>query len=282
MGIPIVTRRNSGYESTHYNSKYPTAKPSMKPANHKPPVAHIEPDLSKIYLPKLGLSSRALNALHEVNIYTVDDLAKLTREEIKDIPRIGTNTLSEIETALIKNNLFAKTKLCIGKEPMNQSYVTPNIEIYDKTEIKDYNKPRIPKEFKVYTWMYYDRESWDELEAYKPLIAEKFRNRYKDFIQDDDIVTIVWSDYFIASISKEDRIDVPKGADARLYTMGDAEKNTMSFCMGFCMVLSEKMIIPTQVFCEAVNWLGSLRMPEFRSPMILHKGRLTQCNKTAG
>lgn len=281
MGIPIVTRRNS-YNNYNNRVGYPSAKPVMKPAEHKPPVARIEPDLSKIYLPKLGLSSRALNAFHNVNIYTVEDLAKLTREEIKDIPRIGANTLSEIETALIRNNLFTKTKLYTGKEPTNQSYVTPNIEIYDKTEIKDYNKPRIPREFKVYTWMYYDRESWDELEAYKPLIAEKFRYRYKDFIQDDDIVTIVWSDYFIASISKEDRIDVPKGADARLYTMGDAEKNTMSFCMGFCMVLSEKMIIPTQVFCEAVNWLGSLRMPEFRSPMILHKERLKKCSKTAG
>lgn len=272
MGLQIVTNRNSSYSTPGYRPTYPSMSPSMKPAQPKPPTARIEPDLDKIYLPKLGLSSRALNAFHNVNIYTVGDLAKLTRDEIKDIPRIGANTLSEIETALIKSNLFAKTKLYTDKEPV--ANVTRNIEIYDKSEVKDYAKPRIPKEFKVYTWMYYDHESWEEIETYKKPIADKFRYRFKEYINDDDIVTVVWSDYFLSSISREDRIDIPKGADVRLYTKGHAEKNTMSFCMGYCMVLAEKMIIPTQVFCEAIDWMGSMRMPEFRSPMILHKDRL--------
>lgn len=275
MGLQIVTSRNSSYSTTGYKSTYPSTKPSMKPAQPKPPTVRIEPDLNKIYLPKLGLSSRALNAFHNVGVYTVADLAKLTRDEIKDIPRIGANTLSEIETALIKNNLFTKTKLYIEKEQDHTpQYVNPNIEIYDKSEMKDYNKPRIPKEFKVYTWMYYDHESWEELESYKEPIAKKFRYRFKDFINDDDIVTVVWSDYFISSISKENKVDVPKGADMRLYTKGDSEKNVISFCMGYCIVLAEKMIIPTQVFCEAIDWLGSMRMPEFRSPVIFHKDRL--------
>jgi len=275
MGLQIVTKRNSYSNQGGYRTNYPSSKPSMKPANYRSNNAVIEPDINKIYLPKLGLSTRALNALHEVNIWTIGDLAKLTREEIKNIPRIGATAVAEIETALIKNNLYSKTKLYDpSNQPIYTKNNTPNIEIYDKSELKEYNKPKIPKEFKVYTWIFYDNETWEELEAYKPLIAEKFRYRYKDFIADDDIVTIIWSDYFIASITKENKINVPKGADMRLYTKGDSEKNTMSFCMGFCMVVAEKMIIPTQVFVEAIDWLGSLRMPEFRSPMILHKDRL--------
>lgn len=274
MGLQIVTTRNS-YNSYNNRTGYPTNKPTMKPAQPKIPTVRIEPDLNKIMLTRLGLSARAINAFKEVGIYTVADLAKLSREEIKDIPRIGANTLSEVETALIKNNLFTKTKLFTEKEDMASiGEIAHNIEIYDKTEVKDYSKPKIPKEFKVYTWMYYNNETWEELEAYKPLIAEKFRYRYKDFIEDTDIVTIVWSDYMLSTMTRENKIDVPKGADVRLYTKGDSEKNVMSFCMGFCMVLDEKMIIPTQPFCEAIDWLGSLRMPEFRSPMILHKERL--------
>ena len=275
MGLQIVTKRNSYSNQGGYRSNYPSAKPSMKPANYRSNNAVIEPDINKIYLPKLGLSTRALNALHDVNIWTIGDLAKLTREEIKNIPRIGATAVAEIETALIKNNLYSKTKLYDpANQPIYTKNNTPNIEIYDKSELKEYNKPKIPKEFKIYTWMYYGGEDWKTLDEYKVKIEKKVRERFKDFIADDDIVTIIWSDYFISSISKEDRIDVPKGADARLYSMGDSQKNNISFCMGFCMVLAEKMIIPTQVFCEAVNWMASLRMPEFRSPIILHKDRI--------
>ena len=275
MGLQIVTRRNSSYQNqSNYGNNYRSNDRLIKQTS-KQPTVRIEPDLNKIFLSKLDLSVRTLNALKNVGVDTVADLAELTREEIKDIPRIGDTAVAEIETALIKNNLFSKTKLFAERENMASiGEIASSIEIYDKSEVKEYSRPRIPKEFKVYTWMYYNNETWEELEAYKPLIAEKFRYRYKDFIEDTDIVTIVWSDYMLSTMTRENKIDVPKGADVRLYTKGDSEKNTMSFCMGFCMILDEKMTIPIQPFCEAIDWLGSLRMPEFRSPMILHKDRL--------
>ena len=275
MGLNIVTRKNSyttttsSYRPTYGRQiNYTANKPHVQP---KPPVAHIEPDIDKIYLPKLGLSTRALNALHDVNIWTIGDLAKLTREEIKAIPRIGATAISEIETSLIKNNLYSKTKLCSDMQN-DKKKPEPNIEIYDKSEMVDYRRPQTKREFKIYTWIYLEGEDEATIERYKRSIADKFRERYPSITENDE-VTIVWNEYLPQSLTKMPPIELPKYADIRLFALSKSLE-AMSVCKGYVAVLGGKMMLPTQVQLEMNCWINSCIKPEMRAPLILHKEQL--------
>lgn len=52
---------------------------------------------SKSFLESIDLSTRAVNALHRYKVYDINDLSKLTKEELLSMRNIGEKTRAEIE-----------------------------------------------------------------------------------------------------------------------------------------------------------------------------------------
>lgn len=216
--------------------------------------------MSQFYLRDLGISKKAYLALNRANIWTVKDLAKLSRKDLLNIRCIGDKAITEIETALIKHNLFHKTRLG-GYKEVEYVVIGGNLS----------NKPK--KTFKVYSWIYLESETEQDIERYKNGIIEEYRRRNN--ISSEDEVLVIWSPYLPYNITGYEEPALPQFADIRLFTMSK-DLEMMSTCHGYAIVLGSKLLVPTQIQLEMNCWINSCRKPEFRSPIILHKDRIKE------
>lgn len=239
MGLPIITYSN---------------KKSVEP----------EKDLSKIFLNKLGLSKKCYLALNRANIWNVADLAKLSRHDLLNISRIGDTAVSEIETALIKNDLYYKTRLS-GMQTEERVKKMEYVEIGNRIPIK--------KTYNIYTWIYLENgeENTANFNKYKKAVTDEFRKRFN--IPETDTVNVVWNEYLPTSITGYSMIETPKFADIRLFAIGKSLER-MSQCSGYAIIHGGKMQLPTQIQLELNCWMNSFRKPEYRSPIILHKDNI--------
>jgi hypothetical protein len=231
-----------------------------------PPVKSKE-DLKDIFLSKLGLSKKCYLALNRVNIWTVEDIKNLTRKDLLAIPRIGDTAISEIETALIKKNVYDRTVLGgASKTSTVRSAVKP-VEILDKESIK-YHVPTTKKTYSIYTWFYLEDETKEDLEVYKDYVVNEYRRRFN--IAPSDEVNIVWDEYLPESITGYEPLELPQYADIRITALSRSLAR-MATCTGYCLILGGKMGMPWQVQKQEEIWINSCRKPEFRSPIVLHK-----------
>lgn len=221
-------------------------------------------DLSKIFLNKLGLSKKCYLALNRANIWNVEDLSKLSRSDLLSISRIGDTAISEIETALVKNNLYDRTRLSGAKMEVTPKRVE-YVEIGYKVPIK--------RTFNIYTWIYLENgeEKTADFNRYKKAVTDEFRKRFN--IPETDIVNIVWNEYLPVSMTGYPIVEAPKFADIRLFGLSKSLER-MSQCSCYAIIHGGKMQLPTQIQLELNCWMNSFRKPEFRSPIILHKDNI--------
>lgn len=68
----------------------------------------VDKDPSRNFIESLDLSARAINVLHRYKVIALDDLAKLTKKELRNMRNIGSKTAAEIEEKAAQAGIILK------------------------------------------------------------------------------------------------------------------------------------------------------------------------------